>query len=118
MRKSLILTFDFPPKRGGISNSLWNICNNLPKNKFVVLTGQSSIELAINFSVYRKRLITNCKFIWPKWLPLLWTVKQLIAKEKIQILQAAQILPFGTIALLFKKWDANHILFMSMARIW
>lgn len=103
MRKSIIITFDFPPKKGGISNSLWNICQNLPRNKFVILTEPTELDLSTNFKVYRKKLITESNLIWPKWFPLLYYLKRLIKKENIELIQAAQILPFGTIALIFKK---------------
>ena len=33
MQKSLLITYFFPPKIGGIENYLWNICQRLPKSK-------------------------------------------------------------------------------------
>lgn len=103
MRKSLILTFDFPPKRGGISRSLWNVCRYLPPDRVVVLTEPSATAVATDVTVYRKKFITSSKLIWPRWLPLFWIVKKIVAREDIQLIQAAQLLPFGTVALCFKK---------------
>ncbi len=96
MRKSLLVTLYFPPQRGGISNSLWNICNNLPHHKIAVLAKQSNIEPEASFPIYRKKLVSQSNFVWPKWLWLFWHIFKIIKKEKITLLQAGQILPIGT----------------------
>jgi len=102
MKKSLLVTLYFPPVRGGISNSLWNICSHLPSDKITVLTEPSQSSLRTNFKVYRKRILKQSKFIWPKWIFLLYDIKKIIKKEHVQLLQAGQILPIGTVALLAK----------------
>jgi len=103
MKKSLLITFDFPPVRGGISHMLWEICRRFPIGKIVVLTQPSKTVLKSKFVIYRKRMIAGLKFIWPKWISLLWQIRQILKKEEINIIQAGQILPIGTVAWLYKK---------------
>ncbi len=102
MKKSLLITLYFPPVRGGISNSLWNICSHLPYDKIAVLTEPAKNSLKTNFKVYRKKILKQSKFIWPEWIFLLYDIKKIIKKEHIQLLQAGQILPIGTVALIAK----------------
>lgn len=102
MRKSLFISFDFPPKRGGISRYLWQVANSLPPEKVVILTEPAGDQAPTPFGVYRKKLLTAVPFIWPKWLPLFWLTVRLVRRENIKLIHAVQILPFGTVALLIK----------------
>lgn len=102
MKKSLLVTLYFPPVRGGISNSLWNICSHLPPDKITVLTEPAQSSPKTDFKVYRKRILKQSRLIWPKWIFLLYDIKKIIKEEHIQLLQAGQILPIGTVALLAK----------------
>ncbi|MBU0598372.1 hypothetical protein KKF61_05305, partial [Patescibacteria group bacterium] len=103
MKKTLLISLFFPPQRGGISNSLWNTCINLPQDKIVVLTKPSKVKPKADFKIYRRKILSNSKFIWPRWICLFWYTKKIIKKEEIEIIQAGQILPIGTVALIFKK---------------
>jgi phosphatidyl-myo-inositol dimannoside synthase len=104
MKKSLLVTLDFPPKIGGVSHQLFNIAVNFPKQNLVVLTDEAD-QATQNpkVSIYRQKIITSNPLIWPKWLPLVWQIKKLITAESIRLLQVGQILPIGTIALIFNK---------------
>ncbi|MDD5715069.1 MAG: glycosyltransferase family 4 protein, partial [Patescibacteria group bacterium] len=102
MKKSLLISLYYPPLKGGISNSLWNVCMNLPEDKIVVLTEQANIKLRARYKIIRKKILSHSRFIWPKWLLLMNKLKKIVREEHIQILQAGQILPIGTVALLFK----------------
>lgn len=111
MRKSLLITLDFPPTKGGISNHFWNLCNYIPKNKITVLTNKSSHSPDTEFKIYRYNLISKAKYIWPKWLFLLFRLMLVVSKENnkikedknlIKLIQVGQILPLGTVALIFK----------------
>lgn len=107
MRKSLLITLDFSPALGGVSNYLLNISSRLNPLNLVVLTLPH--DLACDFDksqklkIIRKPLIANIPFLWPKWLFLLYYTGKIIQKEKIEMIQVGQILPLGTVALIFKK---------------
>lgn len=102
MKKSLLITLGFPPERGGVQNYYFNLCQNLPSDKIVVLTSLNSApEVDVDFKIYHRQLLS--KFFWPKWLLLFWQSWVIIKKEKIELIQVGQILPVGTVAWVFKK---------------
>lgn len=106
MKKSLLVTIDFPPRVGGVANYLSNICNNLEPENIIVLApkedGYSEFDKKQNYKIYRDNLINN--FIWPKWLFLFFKTYRIVKKENIEIMQISHILPVGYTALLFKKF--------------
>ncbi len=103
MKKILLTTIYFPPQRGGISNSLWNICIHLPADRVVVLTEPSDINPRSSFPIYQKPITNTARFIWPRWLFLIRDMKRIVEEESIDIIHAGQILPIGTAALILKK---------------
>ncbi|MFH1187347.1 MAG: glycosyltransferase family 4 protein [bacterium] len=141
MRKSLLITLEFPPQRGGTQSYYFNICRNLPGEKIFVLAPKPSpnpsaggeivepspnpsaggetetlplrhpSRLAkadslrkgeIEFKIYRKNLLSS--FLYPHWLPMVWNLRKIIKKEKIELVQAGQVLPCGTAAFLVNKF--------------
>jgi phosphatidylinositol alpha-1,6-mannosyltransferase len=103
MKKSLLITYDFPPVKGGVSHMLWQICNFFQPDKIVILTLPSKNFLNTKFTVYRKKLSAITKLIWPRWIFLFWHGWRIIKKENIKMVQVGQILPIGTVAWLYKK---------------
>jgi phosphatidylinositol alpha-1,6-mannosyltransferase len=132
MRKSLFVTYFFPPKIGGIENYLFNICKRLPKDKIVVLADMSlrgspdsgrersfryardktgnlaggvfddPRRWAKGFRIYRTRFFA-WKFFKPSWLPLIWKIWKIIKKERIEILQFGHYAHYCLIGTIFKK---------------
>ncbi|MBI3626428.1 glycosyltransferase family 4 protein, partial [Candidatus Uhrbacteria bacterium] len=41
--------------------------------------------------------------IWPRWLPLIWQIRRIALKEKIEMLQVGQVLPVGTAVYLLTR---------------
>lgn len=103
MKKSLLITFDFPPIKGGVSHMLGQLCDHFPPDKIVVLALLTDVYHKTNFITYRRKLLTTVRLIWPRWIFLFWHGWRIIKKENIKIVQAGQILPIGTVALLYKK---------------
>ncbi|MBI5038048.1 MAG: glycosyltransferase family 4 protein [Candidatus Kerfeldbacteria bacterium] len=103
MKKSLLVTFDFPPVTGGISHSLWNFCTSFPEKSVVVLTQPSDVKIQSSFSIVRRKLL-GPQYIWPRWLLLVWHMLKIARQEKVELIQAGQILPIGTAALIIKKF--------------
>lgn len=105
MKKTLLITLEFPPFIGGVANHLYNFCNNLDKDKIVVLANSNSeaneFDSKQQFKIIRKNFYSKLP-IWPKWLPLLKTIKQVIKENDIEYIIAGQILPVGTLAMLAK----------------
>lgn len=106
MKKTLLFTIDYPPIQGGVANYYKNICANLPSDKVVVLANHEVNEKNFDnnqkYKIYRRNLITNFP-IWPRWLLSFYHLRQVIKKEKIDIILVGQILPLGTVCYIYKK---------------
>lgn len=92
---------------GGVANYWANLCRFLPGDDFLVLAPEynNSLEFDIrqNYLIYRKELISKSKWIWPKWLPLLFQMYKLVRAEQVKKIIVAHVLPTGTAAYLLKK---------------
>ncbi len=85
MNKTLLVTIDYPPRRGGVARYLERLVNYLPVDKVVVCQ-------------------PTTWNLWPKWLPFFWQIYHQIKKNNIQMLWAAQPLPVGTVVRLLSKF--------------
>ncbi|MBU0731467.1 glycosyltransferase family 4 protein [Patescibacteria group bacterium] len=102
MKKTLLITTDFPPTIGGVANYYKNIVDHLPSEKISVMTND------------KNKLLTSLP-IWPKWLPSFWNIWSTIRKEKIEMLLVGQILPLGTVAWLLHKITKTPYIVMTHA---
>lgn len=106
MKKLLIGTIEFPPQRGGIANYLAGLAGALPKDKIAVLaprfSGAENFDNRQPYKVYRRNLFS--KFIWPKWLPMVWHLWRTARREKVEAILVGQVLPVGTAALAVKRF--------------
>lgn len=103
MRKTLLITLEFPPFAGGVGNYYYNLVKRLPADKIHVLTAEKSKHNEnYNFKIFRKTLITKLPFK-PKWLTALLKSIYYVKKEGIEQLWAGQVLPLGTVCLIIKK---------------
>jgi phosphatidylinositol alpha-1,6-mannosyltransferase len=106
MLKSLLITYFFPPKIGGIENYLENVCKQLPNDRILVLTDKLNNDFDFDkkyqYKILREELFP-WKFIRPSWLPLIWRVKKIIIDEKIDIIQFGHYSNLVTLGLFLKK---------------
>lgn len=102
MKKTLIISLEFPPQIGGIATYVHDLANSLDPNSTIVLAPPMK-ESEDWDAVQRYRIIRHDffypKFIWPRWLKLLRLVKQIVRSEGIELLMVHHILPVGTVAL-------------------
>ena len=101
MKKSLLITLDWPPNRGGVANYLWNVYSRLPRDFSVILAplgGDSGLNNGPR--VYRRELLGP---IWPKWLRAYFEALKIIKAEKIEAVHISHILPVGYVAWMIKK---------------
>ncbi len=94
--KTLLITLDFLPNRGGVSNYYYNIYKNLPENKILILTNINGDQLK---NVIRK----NLNFGLIHFFKTLSEIIKIIKKEKIQKIWIGNILPLGKFAYIIKK---------------
>jgi len=104
MLKTLLITIDFPPQKGGVATYLSNLCRNLDFGKILVLAnkheGSEHFDHKQGYKIIRARLFF--KFFWPSWLRTLRQAKKVIRREKIEQILISHVLPMGYIALLLK----------------
>lgn len=107
MKRTMLVTLDFPPMVGGVASYWSNLGRLMPSDGFCVLAEESdsSLDFDVNQSylIYRQNLISRRRWLWPKWLPLLWAMFRLARMKKIQKFIVAHVLPTGTAALILKK---------------
>lgn len=106
MKKLLIAAIEFPPQKGGIANYLAGLAGALSTDKVAVLApkhvGAENFDSREKYKIYRCNLFS--KFIWPKWLPLIWHLWRTVRREKVEVILVGQVLPVGTAAMILKKF--------------
>lgn len=104
MRKTLLVTSQFPPSIGGVETMLFNFAKRLDPAKLLVLAneqeGADAFDKKQRYRTVRTEFLYPSKWIWPRWLPLLKKTKQLVPSEKIEHILAGQVLPVGTAAMI------------------
>ncbi|MBI3963866.1 MAG: glycosyltransferase family 4 protein [Candidatus Kerfeldbacteria bacterium] len=106
MKKTLLVTLEFPPDVGGVGRYLVNVARNLPIGRVVVLAAargdKQPIDTNDSYVLYRRRLLTG-RWFWPRWLPVLWQTWRIVRRERIEQLLVSHVLPVGTVAWLLRK---------------
>ncbi len=104
MKKSLLITIDFPPQLGGVANYLSNFSQNLPADKIIVLANQIAnvhhFDGRQTYKIIRGKLFFT--FFWPHWLKTFSIAKKIIKREKIEQIIISHLLPMGYVALMLK----------------
>lgn len=104
MKKTLIITLEFPPQVGGIATYVEQLASQLDPAKVVVLAPKNLHAIEWDkkqkYKIYRKN---HFWFLWPRWFRLLWQVFWLCRKEKIEMILVHHVLPVGYIAVVMKK---------------
>lgn len=90
MKRALLLTLEYPPHVGGVANYYKNLVVHLPMGTVQVLDNSQS------------RLISELRWVWPKWIIGLWNTIRAVREYNIQHILVGQLLPLGTIALCMK----------------
>lgn len=114
MKKVLLLTHDYPPKQGGVASYLRGIYSRYPEDQVVLL-----LDVSLQQKIEKqpadlwhapdngpKVIYTQfwSKWIYPKWIPLLFRVVRLINDEQITEVHVSHVQPLGTLCYLLWKW--------------
>lgn len=114
--KKLIITFEYPPKIGGIASYVHQFAAEMKTDEVVVLAphykGAKEYDSQENFKILRKNMLFPV-FVWPRWIKLLFQVLRIIKKEKIEIIYLHHVLPVGYVARLIKKFKKIPYLVFS-----
>jgi len=101
--KKLLVTTDFAPLAGGISQYYQHRVSSTDSGSVCVLMNQvpGFENVKKDYKIIYKKFF--CQIIWPHWLPLIWHIVRAVKKEKITHLWAGQVLPVGTAVLFISK---------------
>lgn len=130
IKKTLLVTLDFPPNLGGVATYYYNLCKNLPGDKIVVLAPEQPGDLQFdhqqNFGIVRKKLLNQFPQVMPKtfsgvlkiaasvkWFSLIRYFHQVSKNHGIELIAAGQVLPLGTLALLYQKQKKIPYIFFA-----
>lgn len=106
MRRTLIVTLEYPPVIGGIATYVDQLAQSLPEDQVLLLAPKHKdapeFDSARAFRIIRKNPYFP-PFIWPRWLRLYISVKKLVRQYGIEVLHVHHILPVGTVAYLLKR---------------
>jgi phosphatidyl-myo-inositol dimannoside synthase len=84
--KTLLVTLEYPPFKGGVANYYDNLVKFWPNGEQIsVMTDENHELLSEKWKVFR-------------WVPAVFKLKEKIKKEKIDHVLVGQILPIGSIA--------------------
>lgn len=106
MKKTLIITLEYPPQIGGIATYIHQFASAVPSDKVVVLApfqdGSEEWDRAQPYTVVRKSFFFP-KFIWPRWLLLWFHVRKVCKEHSIEQLHVHHMIPVGYVAKMLKK---------------
>lgn len=105
MKKTLIITLEYPPQVGGIATYVKNLGESLPSESTVILApwyhgAQKITTTDTGLKIYHSKMFS--KIFWPHWLKLFWQVKKIVKQEKIAMIMVHHVLPVGYVARLLK----------------
>ncbi|HBB38584.1 MAG: Glycosyltransferase, group 1 family protein [Candidatus Magasanikbacteria bacterium GW2011_GWD2_43_18] len=106
MKKTLIITLEFPPHVGGIATYVHDLASTFDPEKTVVLAPKmqdmKEWDEKQSYKIIRKNPLFP-KFIWPRWIRLVWQVWRIVKKEKIELIMVHHVLPVGYAASIASK---------------
>ncbi len=97
MKKTLLVTMDFYPAVGGVSEYYGRLSECMPPGEWVVLAPELPVgvfEQSVPYVLYRKRFFS--KMLFPRWLKLVWEIFHIIKKEHIRCILVGQVIPVGS----------------------
>ena len=106
MKKTLILTLEYPPQIGGIATYIDQFAGSLPAEDVVVIAppmkGDKAFDDKRPFQIIRKKYYFP-SFLWPRWIRLYLHVRKFVKTYKVDVIHVHHILPVGYIAKRIKK---------------
>ncbi len=92
MKKTLLVTIDYPPSVGGVATYLEQVVQSFPAEKMIVLTLKG--EQPDTDQVIRKKLFFA--WIWPKWLKGVYEIYKVYKQQNCEQILVGQVLPVGS----------------------
>jgi len=106
MKKTLIITLEFPPTVGGIATYVDDLAGALDPTQTIVLApevpGMAAWDATRKYTVIRKKLLLP-RFLWPRWLALWWHVRTICKERGVERIMVHHMLPAGYVAMRMKR---------------
>ncbi len=110
MKRALLITLEFPPANGGVQRYLYEICGHLPKSQITVVTPFGEAYIGNNINTLQVKFYS--RFFWPRWLPLVNTLRRMYALGRFDTLLVGEVLPLGMVAkILYAFWGVPYAVF-------
>lgn len=90
MKRTLLITLEYPPLIGGVSRYYQHLMELLPHDQRWVLDNE------------QHELLSTSQWIWPRWLKGVVSTWRTVTQYRIEHILVGNVLPLGTIALLIK----------------
>lgn len=115
MKKTLIITLEYPPTVGGIATYVHDLANALDPAQTIVLAplhkDQKAWDAGVRYTIIRKKLLFP-KWMWPRWLLLVHAVRQMVKTHGVELILVQHVLPVGYAAIrMQKKFGIPFLLF-------
>ncbi len=115
MKKTLIISLEYPPQIGGIATYVHDLAKALDPAQTLVLAPPIK-DSTVWDEAQAYRIIRHDfyypKFVWPRWWKLLKLVKRIVKAEGVELIMVHHILPVGTVAMMvFKSLGVSYIVF-------
>lgn len=97
MKKTLLVTMDYYPAVGGISEYWEQLSSCMPSQSWIVLVPELPVgtsERHIPYALYRRRFFS--KWMWPRWIKLAVLIMRIAKQEHVRCVIAGQLLPVGS----------------------
>ncbi|MFA5211034.1 MAG: glycosyltransferase family 4 protein [Patescibacteria group bacterium] len=105
MKKTLIITLEYPPKVGGIATYVHQMAEAFDPEKTVVyapkMLGTEEWDNTVKYKVIRKKPYFS--YFWPRWLKMFFQIKKIVKEEKIEVIILHHVLPVAYVAKMIKK---------------
>ena len=98
MKKTLVLTHEYYPFKGGVSRYCYNLFKFFDSDEYLVLTDNKQVKTKGNI------INTRLTYPWlkPSWLLAYFKLKRIIKENNIDQIFTPNILPLGTLAYFLK----------------
>ncbi|PIT86669.1 MAG: hypothetical protein COU33_01875 [Candidatus Magasanikbacteria bacterium CG10_big_fil_rev_8_21_14_0_10_43_6] len=115
MKRTLIISLEYPPTIGGIATYVDQLCTSFPKESVLLLAPphkeQKTWDATRPYKVIRKNPYFPV-FLWPRWVRLYFQVRKIVKEYHIEMIHVHHVLPVGYVAWLMQRWhDVPYIIF-------
>lgn len=92
MKKTMLVTIDYPPAVGGVAQYWKQVTESLPAAAFTVLT-DGDVSMQDGKNIIRKKLLFS--LLWPKWIRGIFVIWATSRQQGYRQILVGQLLPVG-----------------------